>query len=95
MAYNDVLAELGIRNGSSEKLECIAERDQSVVLRKSCGELCEVGKEEYRRLIAGGHASPLNIEPTAGFIPDEHARVAQSMKLHAIRRDDELRRAGN
>ncbi|WP_281992816.1 Mu transposase C-terminal domain-containing protein [Sulfitobacter geojensis] len=95
MAYNNILTELGIRNGSSEKLECIAERDQSVVLRKSCGELCEVGKEEYRCLIAGGHASPLNAEPTAGFIPDEHARITQSMKLHAVRRDDELRRAGN
>lgn len=95
MAYDDILAELGVRSGSSEKLECIAEKDQSVVLRKSSGELCEVRKEVYRCLIADGHASPLNAEPTADFIPDEHARITQSMKLHAIRRDEELRRAGN
>jgi hypothetical protein len=95
LTCTDILTGLGVRIGTAEKLECVAEKGQSVVLRKTCGELCEVQKEEYRRLIAGGHASPLNAEPTAGFIPDEHARIAQSMKLHAVRRDDELRRAGN
>ncbi len=95
MTCADILTGLGVRMGAAEKLECVAEKKKSVVLRKSCGELCEVQNEEYRRLVAGGHASRMNAEPSAGFIPDEHARIVLSMKLHAIRRDKELRRAGN
>ena len=66
-----------------------------VTLHDNSGELIEIAPQVYRSLIAEGFAQKPNENTTIDFIPDDYGRRKQETKLHAIRRDAELRKSGH
>ena len=95
MLSTDITSALGADVQSGGKLEFVAKTKNTTLLKRADGSIFEPSQEEYRRLIAAGYACRPDGGDVIGFMPDEHARIKQSMMLHAIRRDGELRRAGN
>ena len=89
----EVISErLGLGDG---KLEFQFQTTDVVCLKKPDGEVIEVDKTIYRRLVASGLATKPGPSPTEEQIPDEHARLHQAMIVHAIRREAELRSIGH
>ncbi|MBI6630736.1 hypothetical protein [Pontibaca salina] len=76
-------------------LEFVARSSNTVLLRDSDGKTIKVASNVYRQLISEGRAEKPGDPSQANRIPDEHARIYQAVILHAIQRDDTLRRAGN
>ena len=95
MIKQDIIADLGICMQNGSQLQFLARANGTVLLRAGDEKIVEVSEEEFRSLVAKGVASKPGATQELGFIPDTDCRMTQAMILHAIRRDEELRRDGH
>ena len=91
----DIETIAALQDPAGQKLEFALRTKETVHLRIANGDIVEIDARLYPRLVAQGIAARPGEGDTADTIPDEHARLHQAMVLHALRREKELRSAGN
>ena len=94
MAESVIIDQLGVKLPASGKFEFIASGKATVLLKAADGEVVTVSEDIYRTLIAKGFASKPGKPEALGFMPDEHCRLIQAMRIHVLREDKKHRRDG-